>query len=118
MNFLSNNRDVALIGGGVTGTTTNPATVGSFLPPRFTFSQLVNAITFNYGDDDSPVFIRWYRAANTVLGSYADNYQMNFGEGKTAVLSNTSGASYFVVGASPELNLNSISWDISSVTSQ
>jgi hypothetical protein len=113
------NSNVGLIGQAVIGTQTNPLTVGFFAPLRFTFSQLVSAIAFNFGDgggdDDNPVTIQWFSAANVLLGTHTDTYDANFGAGKTAALS-TPGAAYFIVDSSPIFNPHSLWWEVASVT--
>ena len=101
----------------VIGSKVSPLSSGQFSALRFTFSQLIDSITFNFGDsggdNDGPVTISAYSASNVLLGSVTDTYPSGFSAGKTQTL-NFLGAKYYVASSlGGENNDNSIFWDIS-----
>jgi PEP-CTERM motif len=101
----------------VIGSKVNPIASGQFSALRFTFSQLIDSITFNFGDaggdNDTPVTIAAYSAGGTLLGSVTDTYPTGFGTGKSQTL-NFLGAKYYIASSlGGESNDNSIFWDIS-----
>ena len=101
----------------VVGSQVNPINSGQFSALRFTFSQLVDSVTFNFGDnggdDDSPVTISAFSAGNVLLGSVTDTYPTGFNAGKSQTL-NFLGVKYYIASSgSNQNNENSILWDIS-----
>ncbi len=110
----------ALVGRGVIGTLTNPLQGFQFSPVKFAFNQTIDSITFNFGDtggdDDSPVLIQAYNAADVLLGSFSTTYEKDFAAGKSGTL-NFAGATYFIASSGSAIgNDHSIFWDIGSVT--
>ena len=114
------NVSVALLGtNSVIGSFTNPLQVNQFSPVRFSFNQLINSITFNFGDsggdDDSPVVISAFSAGNALLGTSTASYPAGDSAGGSLTL-NFAGASYFVASSGTAgNNANSVGWDISAV---
>jgi len=94
---------------------------GEYTPLRFSFSQAINSITFNFGDaggdDDGTVEIRAYMSGDngdTFLGSVSDSYPTSFADGKSLTL-NFAGATYFVARTFGGDDENSIYWDIGAI---
>jgi hypothetical protein len=104
----------------VIGSDSSAFSTGGFLPLRFSFSSLVSAITFAFGDaggdNDTPVTIEAFNAANVSLGVLSETYPADFALGKS-LSGSYAGASYFVLRSdSPDGNAHSIFWDVTSVT--
>ena len=114
--FVDNPRVPLLGTKAVAGSRVNPLITGQFSALRFTFSQLIDSVTFNFGDgggdNDSPVTISAFSAGNVLLGSVTDTYPAGFGTGKSQTL-NFLGAKYYIAtSGGPGDNDNSIFWDI------
>jgi hypothetical protein len=101
----------------VIGTQVNPVSQDSqFAPLRFTFSSPVTSATFRFGDiggdTDSPVKILAYDAGGTLLSTITDTYGFGVATGKSDIWSGPGAASYFILTSQPDVNPNSIYWEV------
>lgn len=93
--------------------------INGFAPLRFSFLLPIFDITFRYGDnggdDDDPVTIDAFDAANNLLGTLNGIYPI--GQSDSLTLSGSfSGASYFIARTTPGFNNDSIFYEIESYT--
>lgn len=115
------NSNVGLLGNrSVIGSNTNPTAVGQFTPMRFSFSSLVDSVTFlvgdSGGDNDSPLVIQAYSPTDILLGTITDSYPLNYAGGRTET-ANFAGASYYILSSGSDIrNPNSLFWEVSAVT--
>ena len=91
---------------------------GGFASLRYSFNVIINSITFAFGDaggeDDTPVIISAFDAANSLLGSMSATYPQGFGAGKSLTLDFQGARSFTIASGTIGNNPNSVFSEITS----
>jgi hypothetical protein len=112
---------IALLGKrAVTGSQTTAMISGGFLPLRYSFSQAVDSVTFDYGDlggdNDSLMTINAFDASGRFLAAITDTVPISSRTGQTKTII-APGAAYFIASSGSQVgNPNSIYWNVSAYT--